>query len=146
MKILNYSQKRVRRSSVYSFSLGGMVIAALISSPFLPTAGPISMKSVYNRQALLFCYSDFFQTNFPCQLCPSKLCHFWTNNCCFGQGHNLGRLDAGSASSKWSCSVMCGDIWITHNTISSTSFLFKCIQSNFKKVPQISGWLLTFCE
>jgi hypothetical protein len=33
-----------------------MVIAALISSSFIPTAGPISVKSVHNRQALVLQY------------------------------------------------------------------------------------------
>jgi transposase len=36
-----------------------MVIAALISSPFISTAEPISVQSVYNMQAWLLCYPDF---------------------------------------------------------------------------------------
>jgi hypothetical protein len=50
---INYSQK-VKGQTV---QLGGMVIAAMISSPFLPNAGPILVKIVYNGQALH--YPDF---------------------------------------------------------------------------------------
>jgi hypothetical protein len=75
-----------------------MVIAALISRPFLPTAGPISVKSVYNRHALLLRY-----------LVHKKLCHFLTNYCWFGQGHIQGHLGVVSAR-------------ITRNTISGTTF------------------------
>jgi hypothetical protein len=55
-----------------------MVTAALISSRFffLPNAGLISVQSVYNWQALLLCYQDFFKTNLLGQLCSSKLRHF----------------------------------------------------------------------
>jgi hypothetical protein len=53
-----------------------VAIAALISSPILPTAGPISVDSVYNRQAVLLCYPDFSkEVQLPCQLCSSKRCH-----------------------------------------------------------------------
>jgi hypothetical protein len=64
-----------------------MVIAALISSPCLPTAGPISVKSVlYSRQALLLCYPDFFPNNSagPVVLTFQNFVIFLTDDCCFG--------------------------------------------------------------
>jgi hypothetical protein len=58
-----------------------------------------------------------------------RFCHFLTDNCCFGQGHILGRLDEVSARSIWPCSVMCAmsKYMLTHYTI-LTALLFKCIQ------------------
>jgi hypothetical protein len=47
-----------------------MVIAALISSRFLPTAEPISVQIVYNKHALLFQYPDFSK-----QICWASCAH-----------------------------------------------------------------------
>jgi hypothetical protein len=87
-----------------------MVIAALIFSPFLPTAGPISVKSDYNRQGLLWRYPDFQQKKI-CVSCARQMFFFslvFTDNWCVGQGHTLGYLNVVSARSMWSCNVMYG--------------------------------------
>jgi hypothetical protein len=70
-----------------------MVIAALIASHFLPIAGPISEKSVYNRQALPLRYIQIFPQKIVVSAVLIKTLSFLTDNCCFSQGHNLGHLD-----------------------------------------------------